>query len=415
MLKILVNAYACSPHTGSEPGMAWNWCCSLAKYCEIFIITEGEFQEHIEKELKVLPQAKNMHFYYNRLSPKIREMCWNQGDWRFYRHYKKWQYKTYELALEICEKENIEILHQLNMIGFREPGYLWKIDNIPFVWGPIGGLKQFPEAYFNDAKLKIKLFLRLKNFISTLQLKYDQRIHKALNRADLLISSIPDSHNALKIHKGLESIIIPETGCIPIKSQFNIKLKDQKFVVLWVGKFDFRKQLPLALKAIAETQNKNIYLHIYGQGSKEQELELKKLVSNLEIEKQIVWQGNQPNYKVQEAMQNAQLFFFTSVSEDTSTVVLEAITNYLPVLCFDTCGMGEVIDDEVGRKIPLSTPYKSIVHFSEQLNFLYNKPNILNSLSQNCEIRQKELSWNQKAKTMLAHYNNLKSQNDYKS
>lgn len=412
MMKILVNAYACSPHTGSEPGMAWNWCCSLAKHCEIFIITEGEFQAHIEKELKVLPQANNMHFYYNPVSPEIREMCWNQGDWRFYRHYKKWQHKTYKLALDICEKENIEIVHQLNMIGFREPGYLWKINSIPFVWGPIGGLKQFPDAYLNGAKLKIKLFVRLKNFINTLQLKYDRRIHKALNRADLLISSIPDSHRALKKHKGLVSIIIPETGCIPTEKQVNKELKNQKFIVLWVGKFDFRKQLPLALKTIAETKNKNIHLHIYGQGSKEQELVLKKIVSDLEIDQQIVWHGNQPNYIVQEAMQNAQLFFFTSVSEDTSTVVLEAITNYLPVLCFDTCGMGAVIDDKVGRKISLSTPNKSIIHFAEQLNIVYNNPKLLNSLSDNCGLRQKELSWTQKAKMITAHYNKLKSQTD---
>lgn len=45
MLNILVNAYACSPNMGSEPGMAWNWCVNLAKYCELHIITEGEFRE----------------------------------------------------------------------------------------------------------------------------------------------------------------------------------------------------------------------------------------------------------------------------------------------------------------------------------------------------------------------------------
>ena len=29
MLSILINAYACSPNMGSEPGMAWNWCINL--------------------------------------------------------------------------------------------------------------------------------------------------------------------------------------------------------------------------------------------------------------------------------------------------------------------------------------------------------------------------------------------------
>lgn len=46
-MKILINAYACSPGMGSEPGMAWNWVSNLAKFCELYIITEGEFRDRI--------------------------------------------------------------------------------------------------------------------------------------------------------------------------------------------------------------------------------------------------------------------------------------------------------------------------------------------------------------------------------
>lgn len=50
---------------GSEPGMAWNWVSNLAKFCELYIITEGEFREKIEAVVPTLEQGKNMHFYYN--------------------------------------------------------------------------------------------------------------------------------------------------------------------------------------------------------------------------------------------------------------------------------------------------------------------------------------------------------------
>lgn len=39
---------------------------------------------------------------------------------------------------------------------------------------------------------------------------------------------------------------------------------------MWVGKFDFRKQLPLALQAIAMTGNPRIVLDVYGSGSDDQ-------------------------------------------------------------------------------------------------------------------------------------------------
>lgn len=411
MLSILINAYACSPNMGSEPGMAWNWCVNLAKYCELHIITEGEFKDKIEAVLPTLPQGKNMHFYYNPVSDEIRKMCWNQGDWRFYKYYREWQWKTYTMAKEIIRQHHIDIVHQLNMIGFREPGYLWKIENKPFVWGPIGGLKQFPSSYLEGAGIKMKLFNRVKNIINIYQIKHDKRVDQALKKADLLISSIPDSYNVIKKYKGLNSIIIPETGCFiddnSIKRNKEEKVDDD-FRLLWVGKFDFRKQLNIALATMSKLKDKsNIKLIICGSGSDDQISYYKQMAINLGIEDNVVWKGNIENSKVKEEMHKSDIFFFTSVSEDTSTVVLEAVSCGLPVLCFDTCGMGYVINESVGHKIPLTNPIQSADDFAEKINYLYNNREFLQKLSDGCKQRQKELSWDNKAKQMVELYNKV--------
>ena len=410
MLKILINAYACSPGMGSEPGMAWNWVSNLAKFCELYIITEGEFRDKIEEVVPTLEQGGNMHFYYNPVSEEIRKMCWNQGDWRFYKYYREWQWKTYLLAKDICSKEQIDILHQLNMIGFREPGYLWQLskeNGVPFVWGPVGGLKQFPLAYLQGADLKMNLFNRLKNFLNIWQLKHEKRVDEAFKTAKLIVSSIPDSYRAIKRYKGLESVIIPETGCFLSDDVSLDRFDGHEFHVVWVGKFDFRKQLPLALRAVAIANNPNIILDIYGGGSDKQIAAAKKLADSIGIKEKVVWHGNQPNNVVNNAMRNAQLFFFTSVSEDTSTVVLEAVSNHLPVLCFDICGMATVIDSNVGRKIPLSNPAQSVGDFARILNELERDRGLLKQLSVNCKQRQIELSWEEKAKTMVKWYEKL--------
>lgn len=414
MLKILVNAYACSPNMGSEPGMAWNWCVNLAKDCELHIITEGEFKDKIEAVLPTLPQGKNMHFYYNPVSDEIRKMCWNQGDWRFYKYYREWQWKTYTMAKEIIRQHHIDIVHQLNMIGFREPGYLWKIENKPFVWGPIGGLKQFPSSYLEGAGIKMKLFNRIKNIVNIYQIKHDKRVDQALKKADLLISSIPDSYNAIKKYKGLNSIIIPETGCFiddnSIKRNKEEKVDDD-FRLLWVGKFDFRKQLNIALATMSKLKDKsNIKLIICGSGSDNQISYYKQMAINLGIEDNVVWKGNIENSKVKEEMRKSDIFFFTSVSEDTSTVVLEAVSCGLPVLCFDTCGMGYVINESVGQKVPLTNPRQSADEFAEKINYLYNNREYLQKLSDGCKQRQKELSWDNKAKQMVELYNKVKNE-----
>lgn len=413
MLKILINAYACSPNMGSEPGMAWNWVSNLAKCCEVHIITEGEFQDKIEDVVPKLGQGENMHFYYNPVSDEIRKMCWNQGDWRFYKYYKEWQWKTYCMAKDICSKQHIDVLHQLNMIGFREPGYLWKLsqeNGVPFVWGPIGGLKQFPVAYLKGCGLNMQLFNRLKNILNVWQLKHDRRVNDAFVTAKLLVSSIPDSYRAIKKYKELESIVIPETGCFEADDVSLERFDNSKFHVMWVGKFDFRKQLPLALKTISISGNPEIVLDVYGTGSDDQISYAKGLADELGISNDVVWHGNQSNAVVMDAMRNAQLFFFTSVSEDTSTVVLEAVSNRLPVLCFNACGMAAVIDEKVGRKIPLTNPEQSATDFAKILNELEGNRDELKRMSENCKQRQKELSWEEKAKTMVKWYEKVVSE-----
>lgn len=408
-LKILINAYACSPIRGSEPGTGWNMCAHLAKHCDVHIITEGEFRDEIESVLPTLPQGKNIHFYYNPVSEKIRKMAWNQGDWRFYAHYKKWQKKTLEIARQIVAEQKIDILHQLNMIGYREPGYLWKIEDIPFVWGPIGGLKQFPVAYLQGADIKLQLFNRLKNSINLLQLKYDARIDKAFKRADLLMSSIPVSYSAIKKYKKRESVLLSETGLFVKSDVPTERFYNQDFHVMWVGKFDFRKQLPLALKALAATNNKRIILNVYGQGNEAQEKEAKQLAADLNISDQVVWHGNRPLADVHQAMREAQLFFFTSVNEDNPNVVLEALSNRLPILCFDTCGFGATVNEKVGRKIPLTNPKRSIIDFAEHLNMFYENRPLLEELSLNCKTLQEQLSWDEKAKKVVDLYQKVLS------
>jgi glycosyltransferase involved in cell wall biosynthesis len=401
MIKVLINAYACSPNMGSEPGMAWNWCVNLAKYCELHIITEGEFKDKIEEVLPTLAQGQNMHFYYNPLSEEIRNMCWNQGDWRFYKHYRKWQYKTCKIAEQIINSNRIDILHQLNMIGFREPGYLWEINGMPFVWGPVDAKQKFPVLYLTGASFKTKLFVYLKNLITYLQLKYSKRLQLATQRAAVVVSASSNSQVTFNQFFGIKSPVLNETGCYIHQHKVIDKTKKNNLDLLWVGKLDFRKQLSLAIQTLAEVMNKEVILHIVGAGDSHF---YQSLAKEIGVENQCKWYGLIHQSEVQKMMQQYDLLFFTSLAEGTPHVVLEALSNNMPVMCFDTCGQGDSVNDSVGYKIRLSNPMKSISQFSEKINFLFHNRHILKQLSHNCYLRQQELSWNSKALCMMEFY-----------
>ena len=41
-MKVLISAYICAPHRGSEPGAGWNWSLAAAEENEVWVLTTGE-------------------------------------------------------------------------------------------------------------------------------------------------------------------------------------------------------------------------------------------------------------------------------------------------------------------------------------------------------------------------------------
>lgn len=405
MLNILINAYAVAPNWGSEPGMAWNWIINIAKYCKCYVITEGEWQKEIEEAVKQLPQKDNIIFYYNPVSEKVRKMCWNQGDWRFYYYYRQWQKKTLKIAKDICKEHKIDVIHQLNMIGFREPGLLWKIKEIPYVWGPIGGMELMPTAFLKGETIKIKFIVYIKNLLNKLQRRFQPNVIKAFKHAGALTAATKGVYDFIKEYHNKDIVLLNETGCY--EKEMPIKQNNKEiFDIVWVGKFDYRKQLGLTLEIIAKIKNsKKIKLHIIGSGNKEEEKKYRIEAERLGLTDTIIWHGKIPNTEVQKIMRESDLFLFTSIMEGTPHVVLESIQNALPVICFDACGQSGIINSDIGIKIKLTNKENAIIEFSEAITSLYNNREILYKMSINCQQRQKEISWEEKAKTMIELYN----------
>ena len=406
MLKVLVNAYACSPNMGSEPGMAWNWCANLAKHCELFVITEEEFRDKIETVVPTLPQGGNMHFYFNPVTPEVRKMCWNQGDWRFYWHYRKWQKRTLEIAKQICAEQKIDILHQLNMIGYREPGLLWKIKGPKFVWGPVGGMETMPIAYLKGAGVKTVLFNRLKNSINSLQYRYQPNVRRAVARADAIIAATSGCQKKLQDFYGKKVHLINETGCEVIENVERSENAIRKMNLLWVGKLDFRKQINLAIDVLGQFGDLDIELHVCGGGTEEQIAQMKQQADRLGVRDKLNYHGMISHDKVQHLMRTSDLFLFTSIMEGTPHVVQEAIANHLPVICLDTCGQGDCVSDKVGHKVELSTPEQTVEEMAGIIRELYQDRQRLQRLSDNCLAVSKEMSWDNKVSAMMDAYKN---------
>lgn len=452
MYKILINAYACCPGMGSEQGMGWNFISGLAKAgCEVFVVTESEYASEVSEELKVRSEKwkedneewkERMYFYFvpagytEEESVRIRRMCWNQGTWSFYPKYAKWQEKALAVGRDIisnleAQGKSFDVMHQLNMAGFREPGMLYRINEerekegkkrIPLVWGPMTGYGGIPFKFMTPGGLKFTAFYLLKNTLNSLQLMFHHRVRKMMKASDWVIATSPEMMHGIEIFYGRQVERMNETGTSQamLASEKRI-IKSEKLPghdslrIIWVGRFMYTKQLPLALKTMKCLKGKGygsdkIELHIVGKGFTDGETdEMHRMAKDLGVDDMCRWHGFIPNAEVHRLMSECDVFFFTSIFEGTSTVMLEAIQNNLPVVCFDRCGFGPIVDERIGRKIACRSPKQAIDEFTKVIMDMYMHPEVLKMMGANCEEKKVALSWEVKIQRLMEIYESIKS------
>ncbi len=181
-----------------------------------------------------------------------------------------------------------------------------------------------------------------------------------------------------------------------------------KFDILWVGKFDFRKQFGLALRSVAAMKNGGkATLHVVAPMDEVQRKRIEESVRHYGLENRIILYGRVTNARVHELMRRSNVFLFTSLSEGTPHVILEAIKNRLPIVCFDICGHGEVVDETIGIIIGLSDPEKSAAAFATALDRLYDDRASLRQMSANCLDKQRQCAWSHKASNVIGIYKQI--------
>ena len=103
-------------------------------------------------------------------------------------------------------------------------------------------------------------------------------------------------------------------------------------------------------------------------------------------------------------MARAHVLACPSIKEASSIVVIEALSLGLPVICHDACGMGIVVTDKCGFKIPLRNPETSISGFATAIRTILARPDLVEQKSAAAIERVGELTWHSKASAFSAAY-----------
>jgi glycosyltransferase involved in cell wall biosynthesis len=424
-MRVLIVAHEFSPYLGSECAVGWNLVSELSKYHKITVIiaesnqfkTNYYYKDYLKYislnegalslDVISIPQTKlsNYIIKFNRFLSGQKSSI--GIPFLYFLAYNLWQRSVYNFTLKNINLEDIDIVHQLTSISFREPGYFWKI-NKPFFWGPISGNVKIPSGFYSILTIRERIFQNIRNILLDFQLNFSVRINSAINRANTIYCVTKEDLDHFRFIK--KSGVYP---LLDVGSFENIRSKkslydNNVFNFIWVGRIVPSKALEIFLYSISNIQKHNfscrIKYTIIGDGP--DLVKNKKLADDLGL-CNIFWEGHIAHELVKDKLLSATCMVHTSIREATSASILEALSFGVPVICHDAFGMAIAVTEDCGIKVPFSSSDISITGFTKAMVDLVNNEELLYQLSLNATKRSHELSWKNMAKKISNDYQNL--------
>lgn len=407
MKRIALITYDISPYRGSESSVSWNFVTRMSEKVHITVYY-GNHKDEVEKYLSQQP-LKNVDWV--NVAPKSTTRTGAAGLLQYISNYKKWHKQVYQAIREQATQGKIDLIHYLNPIGFKEPGYCWKIKEIPYVWGPIACVENRPLPLYKAYSLKGKYNAFARRIAHNALFLLMPRLKKALKNTDTVFAATPTGVRMLKKHYHRDAIYLPENGIPTMERMQPISYDgNQPLNIIWIGRVnDQDKALIILLDSLAKVKSANYHLHIVGPG-----ILSDKMNDRINaMSGQTTFHGKIDRDHVQQLLLNSHLHVITSLGEATTTVLFEAMAKAVPTMTLDHCGMAGVVCDKCGIKIPISGYNKVTTRISTEIESLIEHPARINELSTGVLACSKRFMWDNRISLFTETYDRLI--NEYKS
>ena len=405
-MNILVMAYAISPYRGSEYAVAWNYVMHMSKKNNLTVLY-GTSDEHIgetdtiDKYLKE-HTVKNVRFIAVQPNILTNLLNWPNRNglfvYTFYYAFAVWQRTAYNVAKEIIKTEHFDLVHNVGPIGYREPGYLWKL-GLPYIWGPVGGANNAPLQLMKHMPLIGRMKQTFRNVANIIQFHTKHRLKLALKATDVLLTATSENQRKFKKVYHKDSIYFPEnciTGEITLdESKFD---NPSKYNIIAIGTLDSRKSIGIFLESLVQVYNRDmLHVDIVGDGPLRDNLQ--RFAKENGLDKLITWYGQLPRVKAVKVFNSAHLHVITSVSEGNPTTIWEAMSYGVPTMSFDHCGMHDTICDRCGIRVPIAKRYEDCVaDIARNIDELLEHPERFHQLAHGVLECAKRYTWNEREK-----------------
>ncbi len=400
--RVLMIAYACNPDGAGEHWLGWGWAEQAARDFAVDLITTPKARDNVEeraREAGILPHFVEAPGWLRTLTETV------GGSWL---RKLAWQQRVARLAETLHREKPFALVHQTTFHTFRVPFLATRLA-IPSVWGPIAGGERVPpgfERYLGPAKFAE----RSRNLANRLCLSYP-RVRRSLQRASALFVSNRTTLNFLPRECHAKSQVVPpnamrdEDEQCPPPTQNSVK-GAKPFQLLYVGNCVATRGIPIAFEALRQSRLEDFDFAIVGDGPALEHW--RQRATELGLADRVKFAGRVPYPQLQGYYAAADALVFPALRDSGGSALLEAMARYVPVICLDWGGPGEMVNADSGIKVPVTNPRETVEQFAAGLLRLHSNPGLRFTLAQAARKRAEALfRWETKRELLSKCYLHL--------
>lgn len=402
--RVLLSAYACVPGSGSEAGVGWSRALETAKWCDTWVLCEAHWaQAAISEYLERHGPLPGLTFVFVPKSWLERRLT--KLGFLYYLAYNLWQRRAARVGRELQDTIGFDLVHQATLCGYREPGYLWRL-GVPFVWGPVGGTQNVPWRFLTTLGVVGAIRESVRGAANALQLRFSGRVRRVTTRSAAVLTANSTARRDLRRAHGVAGRLLLETGLSARPGHLRQREAGRPLRLLWSGEHRAFKALPLLLDALAHVRDSVPFdLRILGSGPRTHVW--RRHAERLGLTESTEWLGWMPHEAALEQCLWADVFVFTSLRDTSGNAALEALQSGAPVICLDHQGMGDIVTDDCGVRIAVTTPRRVVADLGVALESVSRSPGLLERLSQGALDRAETYRWPRQMRRTLDVYREI--------
>jgi glycosyltransferase involved in cell wall biosynthesis len=357
---------------------------------EVWVLTRSNNQAVIDADpLSHTPGLKFLYYDLPRWALKLKKKAWFLP-----LYFILWQWGAYRLAARHHRDEPFNAVYHVTFVSMQSGSFMGRL-GIPFVIGPIAGGERAPFRLRRGMPLRGKASELLRD-LGILFQRYSPLTLSAFASAEHIYVTTAETLRLVPPKWRSKTAVLLGVATHGHAVHDAERKPPDCPQFLYAGNLQYLKGVHLAIRALAQAKAEipDATLTIVGGGYAEKWL--RKLAIQRGMADAVKFAGRIPRNQLINSIGGYTALVFPSLHDSGGFVVLEALSQGLPVVCLDLGGPGIIVNSSCGIVIP--TAYadeaQAVARIASAMISLgtMTAP-ALNRLSIGAITRANELSW----------------------